>query len=87
MKPLTDFGTHDTQVLFTDIDDTITEHGKLEAEPYKALWDLQSAGIRIVPVIPERPAGWCEMIARLWPVDGVIGENGGFYFQATTQRL
>jgi HAD superfamily hydrolase (TIGR01484 family) len=80
MKALTDFGTHDIQVLFTDIDDTLTDHGKLEAAPYKALWDLKSAGIRVVPVT-GRPAGWCEMIARLWPVDGVVGENGGFYFR------
>lgn len=27
------------------------------------------------------PAGWCDQMARMWPVDGVIGENGGFYFQ------
>jgi 3-deoxy-D-manno-octulosonate 8-phosphate phosphatase KdsC-like HAD superfamily phosphatase len=27
------------------------------------------------------PAGWCDQMARMWPVDGVIGENGGFFFQ------
>ena len=30
--------------------------------------------------ITGRPAGWCDHIARMWPVDGVIGENGAFYF-------
>ena len=24
--------------------------------------------------------GWCDHIARMWPVDGVVGENGAFYF-------
>ena len=29
----------------------------------------------------ERPAGWCDHIARMWPVAGVVGENGAFYFR------
>jgi HAD superfamily hydrolase (TIGR01484 family) len=67
------------KLLFTDIDDTITDEGTLPAESYAALWRLKEAGIEVVPVT-GRPAGWCEMIARLWPVRGVIGENGAFYF-------
>lgn len=31
--------------------------------------------------VTGRPAGWCDMIARFWPVCGVVGENGGFYFR------
>lgn len=65
--------------IFTDIDDTLTTEGKLQANAYKALWDLKNAGFKIIPVT-GRPAGWCEMIVRFWPVDAVIGENGGFYF-------
>ncbi len=65
-------------VLF-DIDDTITEHGKLPAASYQALWDLSRLGLRVVPVT-GRPAGWCDLIARQWPVDGVVGENGAFAF-------
>jgi HAD superfamily hydrolase (TIGR01484 family) len=34
----------------------------------------------VVP-ITGRPAGWCDHIARLWPVDAVVGENGAFYFR------
>ncbi len=26
-----------------------------------------------------RPAGWCDHIARFWPVDAVVGENGAFW--------
>lgn len=43
------------------------------------LWNLANRGVEVIPVT-GRPAGWCEMIARLWPVRGVIGENGAFYF-------
>ncbi len=67
-------------IIFTDIDDTITDDGQLHAESYGSMWKLFEHNIKIVPVT-GRPAGWCEMIARMWPVDGVIGENGGFYFK------
>jgi hypothetical protein len=65
-------------VLF-DIDDTITESGLLPEESYSALWALRRAGIAAVPVT-GRPAGWCDLIARQWPVAGVVGENGAFAF-------
>ncbi|WP_191059188.1 HAD-IIB family hydrolase [Geminicoccus harenae] len=66
--------------LFTDIDDTITTEGRLTPAAYAALGRLQKAGITVVP-ITGRPAGWCDMVARFWPVDGVVGENGAFSFR------
>ena len=68
------------KAVLTDIDDTLTLHGRLPAEAYDALWKLRRAGIKAVP-ITGRPAGWCDLIARQWPVDGVVGENGAFYFR------
>ena len=65
--------------VFADIDDTLTTKGRLPAAAYAALERLQAAGLAVVPVT-GRPAGWCDLIARLWPVDGVVGENGAFYF-------
>jgi HAD superfamily hydrolase (TIGR01484 family) len=65
-------------VLF-DIDDTFTTHGKIHATAFQALWSLKEAGLKVLP-ITGRPAGWCDHIARMWPVDGVVGENGAFYF-------
>lgn len=62
-----------------DIDDTLSTHGKLTAEAYSALWKLKAAGLVVVPVT-GRPAGWCDHIARFWPVDAVVGENGAFVF-------
>jgi HAD superfamily hydrolase (TIGR01484 family) len=64
--------------VLTDIDDTLSTDGRLTAEAYGALQALQRAGLRVVPVT-GRPAGWCDHIARMWPVDGVVGENGAFY--------
>jgi HAD superfamily hydrolase (TIGR01484 family) len=72
-------------VLF-DIDDTITECGLLPEESYSALWALRRAGIAAVPVT-GRPAGWCDLIARQWPVSGIIGENGAFAFYMKDGRL
>jgi HAD superfamily hydrolase (TIGR01484 family) len=67
-------------VVLTDIDDTLTEHGRLPAKAYSALERLKLAGFIVAP-ITGRPAGWCDLIARQWPVDGVVGENGAFYFR------
>lgn len=66
--------------LFTDIDDTVTTEGRLTAAAYDALERLHHAGVTVVP-ITGRPAGWCDMVARFWPVDGVVGENGAFFFR------
>ncbi len=65
--------------VLTDIDDTLTSEGRLPAAAYAALERLHDAGILVAP-ITGRPAGWCDMIARFWPVAGVVGENGAFYF-------
>jgi HAD superfamily hydrolase (TIGR01484 family) len=73
--------------VLMDIDDTLTTEGKLPADSYAALWALKEAGLRVIP-ITGRPAGWCDLIAREWPVDGVVGENGAFVFwEAEGKRL
>jgi HAD superfamily hydrolase (TIGR01484 family) len=66
--------------LLSDIDDTLTTRGRLPAVAYTAMERLAAAGIRIIP-ITGRPAGWCDHIARMWPVEGLVGENGAFYFR------
>ncbi|MGF6976044.1 HAD superfamily hydrolase (TIGR01484 family) [Paraburkholderia sp. JPY465] len=65
--------------VLTDMDETLTWQGRLSARTYTSLERLQSAGVRVIPVTAA-PAGWCDQMARMWPVDGVIGENGGLYF-------
>src|SRR5471032_1995161 len=64
--------------VLTDIDETVSSHSSLTAEAYGAMEALQKAGFRVIPVT-GRPAGWCDHIARFWPVDAVVGENGAFW--------
>lgn len=64
--------------VLTDIDETLSTDGRLTAEAYRALEALKQAGLLVIPVT-GRPAGWCDMIARFWPVDAVVGENGAFW--------
>ena len=71
--------------VLVDIDDTLTTDGRLTAEAYGALERLHDAGLLVVP-ITGRPAGWCDHIARVWPVDAVVGENGAFYFRYDRDR-
>lgn len=68
--------------VLCDIDDTITTNGKLPAASYSAMWKLHDSGISVIPVT-GRPAGWCDLIVREWPVKAVVGENGAFvnYFE------
>ena len=66
--------------VFCDIDDTLTTAGRLTADAYFAMERLHAHGLSVVP-ITGRPAGWCDHIARMWPVAAVVGENGAFYFR------
>lgn len=72
--------------LAFDIDETLSTKGKLTDEAYSALWDLRRAGFALVP-ITGRPAGWCDHLARFWPVDAVVGENGAFVNFMTGGKL
>ena len=65
--------------ILTDIDDTITTDGCLPAAAYSMLEQLSDSGLLVVP-ITGRPAGWCDMIARFWPVAGVVGKMAHLLF-------
>lgn len=66
-------------ILF-DVDDTVTNGGKLTAKAYSAMWRLHDAGLKLIPVT-GRPAGWCDMMLRQWPVHAVVCENGAFVYE------
>lgn len=74
------------QGVFADIDETISTRGKITPQAFEAMWRLSDAGIKVIPVT-GRAAGWCDHIARFWPVDAVVGENGGFYFYHDGKKL
>jgi HAD superfamily hydrolase (TIGR01484 family) len=88
MLPLSDFPAEARRAVrsvLCDIDDTLTTNGRLTADAYAALERLQLAGHSVIP-ITGRPAGWCDHIARMWPVAGVVGENGAFHFRYDHER-
>ena len=88
MKPFDQFPENlKSQIAYvlTDIDDTLTNNGRLPAVAFTAMERLKDAGIKTIP-ITGRPAGWCDHIARMWPVDGLVGENGAFYFRYDDSR-
>jgi HAD superfamily hydrolase (TIGR01484 family) len=50
------------------------------------MWHLHDSGVRVIP-ITGRPAGWCDLICRQWPVAGVVGENGAFAYFMDGEHL
>ena len=87
MKPLSSLAPMLANIrgLLADIDDTISTEGRITAAAYGAMERLRSAGFLVIPVT-GRPAGWCDHIARMWPVDAVVGENGAFYMRYDEKR-
>jgi len=65
--------------LLFDLDDTLLDGTLLTEVAYSALWRLHRAGLRLVAVT-GRPAGLGEVIARQWPIDGAVTENGAVAF-------
>jgi HAD superfamily hydrolase (TIGR01484 family) len=83
MKPFDQFpdsSKKNIRYILTDIDDTLTMNGRLPASVFVAMERLQETKRQVIP-ITGRPAGWCDHIARMWPVDSLVGENGAFYFR------
>ena len=88
MRPLASFplaARRRVRWVLADIDDTITSEGRLTADALAAMERLTAAGFAVVP-ITGRPAGWCDHIARMWPVAAVVGENGAFYFRYDAKK-
>jgi len=61
-----------------DLDDTLLSHGRLTREAYEALCDLSDAKLRLIAVT-GRPSGWGEVLARQWPIDAAVTENGAVH--------
>jgi HAD superfamily hydrolase (TIGR01484 family) len=83
MKPFTECPPErlrKVRFVLTDVDDTLTVGARLPAATYDAIERLFAADFTIVPVTAA-PAGWCDVMARMWPVAAVIGENGGLCFR------
>jgi len=91
LQPLADW-PHNVRAglkgVFADIDDTLTTDGRVPSGVYLAMEKLRQRGLLVMPVT-GRPAGWCDMIARTWPVDAVVGENGAmaFCYDGASQQM
>ena len=82
MKPLSELTAGEAKQLagvVFDLDDTVLDHGALGEEAYAALFRLRETGLRLL-ACTGRPAGWGEVIARQWPIDAVVVENGAVAF-------
>ena len=86
IETLTPAQAEPIRYILTDIDDTLTTHGRLPDCAYSALWRLHRAGYQVIPVT-GRSCGWCDLIAREWPVDAVVGENGAVVYYTENQHL
>lgn len=89
LKPLAALSRDDVTHLagiLCDIDDTVTWEGRLVPAALVAMAAAREHGLRVIPVT-GRPAGWVDHIARMWPVDGVVGENGGLWFYLANDGL
>jgi HAD superfamily hydrolase (TIGR01484 family) len=61
--------------LFFDLDDTFLSEGQMSERAFEALFRLRDSGLVLV-ALTGRPSPWGEVLAQLWPVAGVISENG-----------
>lgn len=66
--------------VLSDIDDTLTSGGLLGGAARRALSRLRAAALPVV-AISGRPAGRCEEMLREWPIEAVVGENGGVWMR------
>ncbi len=91
MIPISELGAAQAAAIhtfITDVDDTVTTDGLLTADAYAAMERLKASGLRVI-VTTGRPAGWCDHIARMWPVDAVVVENGAacFWYDRAARKL
>ena len=87
MKPLAQWPLAQRRGLvgvLTDIDDTLTTDGAITADALQALADLKAAGLAVI-AITGRPVGWSAPLARSWPVDAIVAENGAVALLNTDQ--
>jgi HAD superfamily hydrolase (TIGR01484 family) len=79
MKPLSELERSEAlslDGLLFDLDDTLLDHGRLTECAYTGLFRLREAGLKL-HIVTGRPLAWVRLLARLFPVDGGVAENGG----------
>jgi HAD superfamily hydrolase (TIGR01484 family) len=69
-----------------DLDDTLLDHGRLAEATYSMLFRLSEAGLSLYGVT-GRPAGWAEVLARVFPVQAIVAENGAVVCARRGERV
>jgi HAD superfamily hydrolase (TIGR01484 family) len=89
MQPIAELDrhiAHDLLGVVFDVDDTLTRDGRVEEAAFQALWRAKAANLHLLAVT-GRPLGFAEVIARTWPVDAAVGENGAGFIQVSEHAL
>jgi HAD superfamily hydrolase (TIGR01484 family) len=86
LKKVSELPVGAIRAVFTDLDDTLTDEGRMSAPTYQALWDLKRQGYWLA-IVSGRPAGWADCLMRLWPLDAMIFENGAGIVLREGKRL
>lgn len=89
MKPLSELKEkylRKIKILMFDLDGTFISNDSLKSSTYRYLEKLRDIKIKTV-VVTGRPAGWCDLIARWWPVSSVIGENGALSYSMLNGKM
>jgi HAD superfamily hydrolase (TIGR01484 family) len=81
--PLSQFPAGQVALVATDMDGTLTAHGRFTPQLLQALGSLAAANIPVL-IVTGRSAGWVQAIAHYLPIAGAIAENGGVYMAPAT---
>jgi hypothetical protein len=74
------------RVLAADVDDTITQGGKIPGSTIACFEELEQAGVAVA-LVTGRPAGWAQALASYLPAVRVaVAENGLVAFAADGGR-
>ena len=77
---------NEIKVILFDLDGTFVSDNRLKSSTFTCLEKLRQKNIKRIAVT-GRPAGWCDLIARWWPVNSVVGENGAFSYTISDGRI
>lgn len=73
------FGTERPCALFSDIDETLTTHGRLTLDALHARGDLERASIPLI-LVTGRAAGFAWTLFQILGADALVAENGGLIY-------
>jgi HAD superfamily hydrolase (TIGR01484 family) len=79
LSDITSAHSYHIHLLATDMDGTITKHGKFTPQLLNTLEQLSAAKIPVL-IVTGRSAGWVSAISSLMPIAGAIAENGGLFY-------